>query len=885
MSKTITPIHRNWVFRQSSSTASDLAQFRPVSQFPTNVHLDLLHHGLIPNPFFAKQEVDVQWVGEGGWIYRTSFATPGAHRVRGGEKDVLVFEGLDTYATVRVNGKEVLRCDNMFVTHRVDVTGILKRGGGDEEEGERENELEVEFDSAFLAGKKVVEAWPDHHWGCWNGDVSRLAVRKAQYHYGWDWGPTLLTCGPWRPVYLESYNSSIAELHFTIHVPSSLRDVVVTATAEVEGPCSEVVFTLTSASGVKISPSTASVSRFKSGNGAIAEAKFEVADPELWFPHGYGAQPLYKLSAVLGDHIDKLSKTLGIRRSQLTQRKFDEPEEKGETFLFEINNVSIFCGGSNWIPADSFIPRITDEQYQEWLELLVAGNQVMVRVWAGGIYEEPIFYETCDKLGILVWQDFAFACGNYPAMIPAFRENVRKEAIDTVKKLRHHPSIVIWAGNNEDYAYVEGQPNQLGYKYEDKNPDNWLKTGFPARYIYEKILPEVVAAYGGGVPYHPGSPFTPGNGDSADKTAGDIHQWNGGPPYSPLSLFPTNKCQSGMETKIDIKTSTPLPGALLVNSAFPDIKTIDSYLPKDSKDRYPQSSTIDHHNKATGHERRIALYLVENLRHTFSPIEKYIYATQLMQSECLSTAYRLWRRQWKGPGKEYVAGALVWQINDCWPVTSWAIVDYYLRPKYAYFAIKRELEKYTIGMKRVQVKTPKDKYTNAYIDVDERVQVWIGSLKTEGIKGASVVIKAFDVGGEKIAEKTLKDDVALEGNRSVEIADIRIPGWDGKTDSHRDIVLAAYLIGKDGSTLARRIGFSEPLKYLTLQPPKSLKASVEEGHVHLSSDVPVKGVVVESSKEGVVFEDNCIDLVPGETVWIGVKGLVKSDDVMLQYLS
>lgn len=246
--------------------------------------------------------------------------------------------------------------------------------------------------------------------------------------------------------------------------------------------------------------------------------------------------------------------------------------------------------------------------------------------------------------------------------------------------------------------------------------------------------------------------------------------------------------------------------------AFPNIKTIDSYLPKGSRDRYPQSSTIDHHNKASGHERRIALYLVENLRYTFSPIEKYIYATQLVQAECLSTAYRLWRRQWKGPGKEYVAGALVWQINDCWPVTSWAIVDYYLRPKLAYFAIKRELEKYTIGMKRVQVRTPKDKYTNAYVDVDERVQVWIGSFKTKGIKGASVVVKAFDVCGEKIAERTLGDDVALESNRSIEITDIRIPGWDGKPDSHQDIVLAAYLISNDGSTLARRIGFFEPLK-------------------------------------------------------------------------
>lgn len=253
--------------------------------------------------------------------------------------------------------------------------------------------------------------------------------------------------------------------------------------------------------------------------------------------------------------------------------------------------------------------------------------------------------------------------------------------------------------------------------------------------------------------------------------------------------------------------------------AFPHVKTIDSYLPPGSTERYPQSSTIDFHNKADGHERRLALYLVENFRYTFSPLEQYIYATQLMQSECLSTAYRLWRRDWKGPGREYTAGALVWQINDCWPVTSWSIVDYYLRPKHAYFTIKRELAEFTVGIKRVRVETKKDPWTRVDIKVDETIQVWGGSFALKSVEGVKLVVRAWDVvSGEKVFDEVVKDSITLEENRSVELADIRLPGWNRKPEGEREVVVGAYLEDADGKVLARRISFAEPLKYVIYSP-------------------------------------------------------------------
>lgn len=315
--------------------------------------------------------------------------------------------------------------------------------------------------------------------------------------------------------------------------------------------------------------------------------------------------------------------------------------------------------------------------------------------------------------------------------------------------------------------------------------------------------------------------------------------------------------------------------------AFPNIKTIDSYLPEGRKDvdRYPQSSTVDFHNKADGHERRIALYLVENMQYRFDPFEQFVYCTQLMQAECLASAYRLWKRQWKGPGRELCAGALVWQINDCWPVTSWAIVDYYLRPKHAYFTVKRELAPITIGLKRTAHTVPADKYTRAYVKTIHKIEMWASNL-TLRQRTVEVQLKAWDVvSGKETYSKKLHDGFTLSPNRSVEITEFEVPVEKKDGDEEARVVVAAYLI-EGGKQVARYVNWPEPLKYAHLQKPKKLdiKLTSNAEAVEISAEVPVKGVALESEDDAVVFLDNCVDIVPGETVLIGVKGLKEGED-------
>ncbi|KAI0106745.1 glycoside hydrolase family 2 protein [Daldinia grandis] len=849
-SRTVIPINKNWEFKQADKEDS---KYLPVGQFPTNVHLDLLAHKLIPDPYIGKNEIDVQWVGEAVWVYRTSFATP---TIGSSAKAVLAFDGLDTFATVVLNGKTILETENMFIPERVDVTDDLKEDYG-------ENELVITFDSAYLRGWKLVEKYPDHKWGCWNGDNSRLAVRKSQYHWGWDWGPALLTCGPWRPINLEVYESRITDLWVDIDVDKSLKFATITTHASTEGKASGVWFDI-SFNGTPV------VSQAVASGGS---ATFTIDNPKLWYPVRYGKQPLYTVTATLdedGKIIDSVSKKIGLRRAELVQRPLKG--EPGTSFFFEVNGIPIFCGGSDWIPADNFIPRISKERYHDWVKLVADGNQFMIRVWGGGIYEEQAFYDACDELGILVWQDFMFGCGNYPVW-PELLDSIKREAEENIKLLRHHPSIVIYAGNNEDYQYAESV--NLTWEQDNRDAKSWLKTDFPARYIYEKILPDACRELTPSVYYHPGSPW--GGVDTRDPTVGDIHQWN---------------VWHGTQEKY--QNFDKLVGRFVSEfgmEAFPSVKTIDAFLPlgKDDPDRYPQSSTIDFHNKADGHERRIALYLVENMRYAPDPLEQFVYSTQLMQAECLASAYRLWKRQWKGPGREYCSGALVWQINDCWPVTSWAICDYYLRPKHAYFTVKREMAPLSVGMTRREHKYPRDKYTRVDIETKVQIEIWGSNLTLEDLT-VDCVVKAWDVdtGRETYSETVNKEPLILPKNQSTEIVafDVPEPKKDEGVDASRTVV-AAYLVSRDdGVQLARYVNWPEPLKYLHLAKPTQLHAELSSDltTVNISAEVPVKGVAVESEDDDVKFEDNLVDIVPGEVVSIKVRGAKEDTAITTRYL-
>lgn len=421
-----------------------------------------------------------------------------------------------------------------------------------------------------------------------------------------------------------------------------------------------------------------------------------------------------------------------------------------------------------------------------------------------------------------------------------------------------------------------GIEGKLGYVADDKNPENWLRTGFPARYLYEKLLPEVVAEFSPGTTYHKGSPY--GNPDRPDgwyQKVGDNHQWN---------------VWHGTQEKY--QNFDKLSGRFVSEfgmEAFPSHKTVKSYLPEDDpSEHHSFSSTVEFHNKADGAERRVATYLAENITFRHDPLESYIYSTQLMQSEALSAAYRLWRRNWKGPGREYNAGALVWQINDCWPVTSWAIIDYDFIPKLSYYGIKRALEPITIGSKRTEVRTPRDPYTDAHVDIQHRLSVWVSSfmVSVDESKTYTLSLKAFDIKtGELLTERKVAE-MLIPVNRTVEVPDFVLPGWKPAppgTDAHHRIAVGLYLHSdEDGRLVARDVSWPEPLKFIDFSKNPGVKVSKGENGLVVEAEKPVKGVEVVG-EDGTAWKDNGIDLLPGDKVVVG--GDLKVSEVGLRWLT
>lgn len=423
---------------------------------------------------------DSAGINEADWAFRTTFAAS-AEDIASPCAD-LVFGGLDTYCTVILNEAELLVTENMFLEHRVSVIGKLQS----------ENTLELRFDAPLLSAK-AEEAANGGPMKLWNGDGSRLYSRKAQYGWGWDWGPVIMTVGPWKEVVLDTYTYRIDNLRIDTDLRKREEDG--NGHVEVFGNPANGVYddAVLSVAGFDVVPALPkkckAVYTLTDSEGTVVKQAAVAADDlphwdlgqqvDGWYPINYGAQPLYSLELALldadGKRLASHSQRVAFRHVEVVQEALPESADGGSSFLFEVNGIRIFCGGSNWIPADNYLTEITDERYRAWVELLIKGNQNMLRVWGGGIYEVEALYDICDERGILVWQDFMFGCGLYPSY-PKLNDSVKKEAEQAVARLRNHPSVVIFAGNNEDYQVAESQ----GVIDYDDNSGDYMHTKFPA---------------------------------------------------------------------------------------------------------------------------------------------------------------------------------------------------------------------------------------------------------------------------------------------------------------------------------------------------------------------------------------------------------------------
>ncbi|CAK7236394.1 hypothetical protein SBRCBS47491_009621 [Sporothrix bragantina] len=879
-----------WTFKDADDDKTDA--WMPVPVVPSSVQQDLIANNKLENPFIGFNELKAHWVHEKAWVYRLAFPQPAPEDMPAGARAALVFDGLDTFATVTLNGQTILKSDNMFVGHRVDITDALQ--SPQNQEHIQEHILEVRFDAADARACAIRAQHPEHKWIVFNGDTARLGVRKAQYHWGWDWGPHLMTAGIWREVRLEVHSARIADLWpktTWLDVDSRVANITVLATIQASGWTDLTDLTASfrlSLGGHEIAcQDNIPVTNTNANQTVTVEADFQVEDAQLWWPHGYGMQPLYEAAVSLfhrgtrtktgtgtGTELHSASKTFGIRSAELIQ----QPDKHGKSFYFRINGVDVFCGGSCWIPADSFLPSIDAERYRKWIELMVAGGQVMIRVWGGGIYEDDAFYDACDQLGVLVWQDFMFGCGNYPVW-PAMLDSLRQEAAYNLRRLRHHPSIVVYVGNNEDYQVQESA--QLTYDFDDKDPANWLSSDFPARYIYEKLLPDAVAEYAApGTVYHPGSPWGDGK-PTSDATVGDMHQWNvWHGSQEKYQIFDTLGGRFNSEFGME---------------AFPHMATID-YFVEHAADRYPQSHVVDFHNKADGHERRLATYVTENLRRqtatsTNADFAAYIHLTQVVQAEAMMYAYRGWRRQW-GEGDDSddadaspsrrCGGALLWQLNDCWPTISWSIVDYFLRPKPAFYTVKRALAPLAVGVQRQHhdwsVAHAQPPATSTYA-------LWIASSQPAPLVNANanvtVELRFCSVAsGKDLRAPLVFENITVHPNGTTTV----IADGDGVID-HRSEPEAHVLCARlllDGQVVARDVDWPQPLKYLDLAD-RGLHITVEhqpneqkQQVLRIRAQKPVKCLVFEE-RDGVRVSDSAMDIVPGDEQIVTVTGLGDGD--------
>ncbi|KAJ7700040.1 glycoside hydrolase family 2 protein [Mycena rosella] len=806
---------QDWTFTQvGGGEGTKDGEWLKVSQFPTTVHVELLNLKRIPDPFIARNEWEVQWVGESQWAFKTEFNVSEAEL---GLNSDLVFEGIDTFASVTLNGTKILETYNQFLSYRVPAKH-LKVGA---------NELVLNFDSAYFKGRELEKKHGKLN--LWNGDSSRLHVRKAQYNYGWDWGP-------WKPISLHCYENRITDLDVRAQVSETL-EVNLTAKFSFEKQEGYASFVLKCPDGSE----EVSASKMPTDKGSCeASFNFPSGKLQLWYPVNYGEQPLYTVEVEItdleGNVLDSQTQQIGFRRVRIVQDKLIDQE--GLTFLFEVNNIRIFCGGSNWIPADSFLTNVTTDRYRAWLQLLVDGNQNMIRVWGGGIYEADAFYSICD---VLVWQDFMFGCGQYPAY-ESFLDSVQAEAEQNVKRLRHHPSVVIF-----DYQIAESLELELDYS-DDKS--DYRLTNFPARHIYERLLPAVVEELSD-IFYHRGSPYSGQGKLTTDKAYGDLHQWNE-PWHKWDTLAGRFVSEFGME-------------------GYPNIRTVDYWLDGDTSERYPQSKINNNHNKADGFERRLELYLVENFKHSF---EMERYGWLFNPPETLAAAYRLWRRNWAGKGREYTAGALVWQINDCWPVTSWSIVDYFLRPKPAYFTIAREKAIFP------------NELSSAQFTIETVLEIW-GTNSTLSDKKATLEVTCFDLHSDCWRDKW-SEEIVLKANSSTELHKGILPGQPTRTKNSqtpKTIIVSARLLGDNNEVLARYSNWPEPFKFITFPPDTEVKATMSSDgqSVTLSANRPVKGVVLDAAGPDVKWSDQAIDLAPDDPQTVNAAGL-DGRQVKLRYL-
>jgi beta-mannosidase len=819
-------LDKGWEFRQVQAGQGAEEGWLP-AKVPGDVHLDLLANKKIDDPFFRDNESKLQWIEKASWEYRSTFDVPASLLAR---RNVdLVFDGLDAACDVSLNGVEVLKASNSFRVWRVPAKTNLHAG---------KNVLRIVFPSPITAAAEVGAGDP---FRLQSKTEDKTYIRKPAYEYGWDWGPRFVTSGVWKPARLEAWDS-VRIADFAIRQRDISKDVAhVDAEVEVDattaGPGRVTVSYWDTSIPLRGVPPFVSIPVTLHAGRNVIDLPIEISQPKLWYPAGYGDQSLYQIDAHVFAGSNQPAESRGVKvglRSIVLDRHLDQ---WGRSFQLVVNGIPIFAKGADVIPFDSFPNRVTTADYRRILESARDANMNTIRHWGGGYYETDEFYQICDELGIMVWQDFMFGNDWQPGTY-AFKQDIEAEAEDQVRRLRNHPSIVVWCGNNEtEIAFGWAPRPTLPPEVRRLIWQDYLTE-------FSGILPRVVARLNAEAPYWPSSPSADYEPITSTFHSGDDHIWDVWHGRVPFTTYEAH--HSRFVTEYGFQS-------------FPEMRTVESFTQPDDRTGIFTKVMLAHQKNNEGNSI-IHDYLARDYPEP-KDFASFLYASQVLQAEGIKIGAEHFRRSMPA-----TMGSIFWQLNDCWPVASWSSIDYYGRWKALLYYARRFYAPILVS---------------PHVE-DGAVKVYVVSDKTVATQ-ATMRVRLMDFDGKVLLQYDHQINIDPLASKVYLDWPLKNLADAGATDTSR-VFVVADLVAPAGP-ISRNLVYLAPVKQIQLKPAMlKVETTGEKGSytVKISSAVLARDVYLSFGNLDVKVSDNYFDLLPGETTEVTVTTAAAQADIKAQ---
>ena len=815
-------IHQNWKFRQA-----DKKVWYPAT-VPGSIHTDLLKHKLIPDPYYRDNEKLVQWVETKDWEYQTTFDI--APKVFSNTNLNLHFKGLDTYADVYLNDSLILTADNMYRSWYVNCKKHLKP---------KNNILRILFRSAVNEGLRKAALYsyrlPNHNEKTEESRKSGSQTRKSPHQFGWDTHPRLVTCGVWRPIILKAWSvAKIEDIFFeplNISTSAASYTIATNITAQKEKEYSLSLYL----NNIKTPFSQQTVLLKKGANNETI--KLTIDNPKLWWPNGMGKPNLYTTKLVLRDEtgiVDEITTKIGVRTIEVVREK----DSIGKSFYFKINGVPLFIKGSNYVPVDALLTRITNQQTTDIVNAAVDANLNLLRVWGGAIYENDLFYDLCAQKGLLVWQDFMYACSMYPGDA-AFLENIKQETIENVKRLRNNPSLALWCGNNELISgwFEWDWPSKPALNI---SPTDSAQIFHDYQKIFNDLIPTVINQYNPQTFYWPSSPGSE-PGIKSSHTSGDLHYY--------LVWYGSQSIQS-------YKTAIPRFMSEYGVQSFPSYYTVKKYLAPEDENLFSpvmmsrQKSEMPWISPDMEGNKMLMRYLNEDYKAP-KDFESLVYLSQVFQADAIKIASEAHRSN-----KPRCMGSMYWQLGDAWPNIGWSVIDYLGKKKAAYYVAKK-------AFKNVSVIPA---LSDTTINSDTKLNVFVNSDSLKAFDG-KLTIQLINFAGRIVFSKKFDVNIAAQSNAifySISINELL------KGKNKNELVLSTVLSNR-GRTVSENLLYFNHVKNLLLEQPivKTEITKCKNGfEIELFANTLAKSVYLLLRNGEDNFSDNFFDLLPHKKVKI-----------------